>query len=259
MVDVQHISYAYTKKAASRSNLVLSNITFHIQAGEFVSILGHSGCGKTTLVNILAGYLSAGAGTILINNKKIRAPGRDRIVVNQENDVFPWMTVWDNMRLVNANKETIHTCAKLVGLSDVLNYYPNALSGGMKKRLSLARALVVNPDFLILDEPFASLDYMMRDELHGELDLLFSVTQKTTLLVTHDINEAIYLSDRIIILGGQPTSILAQLHINFSHPRSKMIENSKRFSQYRKRIKESYFMSRFPKMLKKEKKMLSFL
>ena len=240
MINIKNISFTYSASNHIKERPVLTGINFSIKDDEFVSMLGRSGCGKTTLANILAGYLVVHTGKILINNVEAKKPGKNRIVVNQENDLFPWMTVWENMKLVNNNERDINKYLKLVGLEDYKQYFPNHLSGGMKKRLSLARALVVNPDFLILDEPFDSLDYRMREMLHIELDRIFSSTKKTTLLVTHDIDEAIFLSDRIIILGGTPTSIVGQFNIDFPHPRKSGIRNTKKFIQYRNRIRSSY-------------------
>jgi len=240
MIYVKNLSFFYPIENHNRQKRILDNVSFDIKDGEFVSILGRSGCGKTTLVNILAGYLVAETGKVLIGNIEAKKPGKNRIVVNQENDLFEWMTVWENMKLVNNNEGDINKCLKLVGLNEVRQYFPNKLSGGMKKRLSLARALVVNPNFLILDEPFVSLDHRTRENLHMELDRIFSLTKKTTLLVTHDIDEAIFLSDRIIVLGKKPASIVNKLNINFPHPRELGIKNTRKFTGIKNKIKNSY-------------------
>lgn len=240
MIYIKNIFYSYPANDRTKQKLILDDINFNIQDGEFLSILGRSGCGKTTLVNIIAGYLVAETGRVLIGNIEVKKPGKNRIVVNQENDLFAWMTVWENMKLVNNDEESINKCLKLVGLDEVKQYFSNKLSGGMKKRLSLARALVVKPNFLILDEPFVSLDHRIREELHIGLDKIFSFTKKTTLLVTHDIDEAIFLSDRIIILGDKPTSIVNELSVDFSHPRELRIKNTKKFTEIKNKIKNSY-------------------
>lgn len=240
MIYIKNVSYSYPTENHAMQKPILVDINFNIKDGEFVSILGRSGCGKTTLVNILAGYLVSEIGKILINNIEAKKPGKNRIVVNQENDLFEWMTVWENMRLVNNDEEDINKCLKLVGLDGVKEYFPNNLSGGMKKRLSLARALVVNPSFLILDEPFVSLDHRTREKLHIGLDKIFSFTKKTTLLVTHDIDEAIFLSDRIIVLGSKPASIVNKINIDFPHPRELGIKYTKKFTEFKNKIKNSY-------------------
>lgn len=240
MIKIKNISCHYPSRTSKYEDIIFENLNFEIKKGEFVSILGKSGCGKTTLANILAGYIKPISGEIFINNNAINKPGKNRILVNQENDLFEWMTVWENMKLVNNDEENINKCLKLVSLDEFKQYFPNKLSGGMKKRLSLARALVVNPNFLILDEPFASLDHHMKEELHLGLDIIFSLTKKTTLLVTHDIDEAIFLSDRIIVLGGKPTSIVNEIKIRFSHPRKLGIKNTNKFSELKNTIKSSY-------------------
>lgn len=240
MINIKNISFSYLANNHIKEKRVLTDINFKIKNGEFVSILGRSGCGKTTLANILAGYFIAQTGKVLINNTEVKNPGKNRIVVNQENDLFPWMTVLENMKLANHDEKYVNKYLKLVGLDEYKQYYPNHLSGGMKKRLSLARALVANPDFLILDEPFNSQDHHMKESLHLEMDRIFSFTKKTTLLVTHDIDEAIFLSDRIIVLSSKSSSIVNKLNIDFPHPRELSIKNEKKFTEFKNKIKNSY-------------------
>lgn len=236
MITINSISYTYLKAKA----ITLAPISLSIKSGEFISILGASGCGKTTLANILAGYFRPQTGEILIDGTKVQKPGKNRIVMNQENDLFAWMTVWEHMKLVERDEKKILKYLTLVGLESYQGYYPSALSGGMKKRLSLARALVVDPEFLILDEPFDSLDEHMKALLHVELDRIFSVTKKTIVLITHDIDEAIFLSDRVIILGGKPTAVVNQVVIDFSHPRTVKMQATEKFAKYRMNIARSY-------------------
>lgn len=236
MITLREISYYY--KHDNRPTL--DNLNLTIRDGEFVTVLGKSGCGKTTLANLIAGYLLDYSGIILINNKRVYKPGRNRLLVNQENDLFTWLTVWGNMKIVKNDEREIIKLLKLVGLAHVKDYYINSLSGGMKKRLSLARALLANPDFLILDEPFASLDHHMKTELYLALNLIFLKTKKTILFVTHDIDEAILLSDRIIVLGKEPTTITREIVINFPHPRKNEILNTKKFTTIKKMVKSSY-------------------
>lgn len=240
MINVKNLYHSYYTDDHKKERKVLSNLNFNIEKGKFISVLGRSGCGKTTLANILAGYLQPRSGKVSINNIESKKPGKDRIVVNQENDLFGWMTVWENMKLVTDDAANIKKCLKLVGLDDFKGDFAVNLSGGMKKRLSLARALVVDPKFLILDEPFASLDHNIKENLHLELDRIFSLTKKTTFLVTHDIDEAIFLSDKIIILGNKPASVINTLDIDFSHPRKINIINTMKFIEFKKIIKESY-------------------
>ena len=240
MIQVKNISFSYADNKKNKEKLILVNINFKIKKSEFVSILGPSGCGKTTLVNILAGYLELKNGEILINKKIVKTPGKNRIVVNQENDLFAWQSVLGNMQMVCSNKSEIEQKLELVGLGESKNLYPSSLSGGMKKRISLARALAPSPEFLILDEPFASLDHKMREELQMQLDRVFFLTKKTTLLVTHDIDEAIFLSDRIIVLGKNPAKIINELEINFPHPRKNSIKTTRKFISLKKQIKKTF-------------------
>lgn len=240
MITLRNISYAYNIKNKAVKRLVLNDLSFDIKNGEFVSVLGRSGCGKTTLANILAGYINVEKGKVTINNSETKKPGKNKILVNQENDLFEWMTVWENMRIVNSDNAVIAKYLKLVGLYRFMHYFPKNLSGGMKKRLSLVRALVVNPKFLILDEPFSSLDYHTKEELHLELDKIFALTKKSIFLVTHDIDEAIFLSDRIIVLAGNPATIVYDLKIDFSHPRKLSMKKTKKFLNLKNNIKKIY-------------------
>jgi NitT/TauT family transport system ATP-binding protein len=238
MITIKHISHSYQNNQSQRLKEVLVDITMTINKGEFVSILGPSGCGKTTLVNILAGYCTPQKGEILINNSIVTKPGKNRIVVNQENDLFEWMTVKENMKIIQQNEKTIETYLSLVGLITNANDYPNSLSGGMKKRLSLARALAAEPSFLILDEPFSSLDHYSKEVLHQELEKLFIYSKKTILLVTHDIDEAIFLSDRIFVFSGDPSRKVVRISINKKHPRTKQFKHSQKFKEIEIHIKK---------------------
>lgn len=240
MITIKNISHYYPSSKSKDEDMIFSNLNLEIRKGEFVSILGKSGCGKTTLANILAGYIKPISGEILINNNAINKPGKNRILVNQENDLFEWITVIGNISIGTNNLLKINKYLKLVDLDQYKYIYPNHLSGGMKKKLSLARALAVDPDFLILDEPFSSLDYHTRQSLHLELDKIFTITEKTIFLVTHDIEEAIFLSDRIIVVGGKPTSIRKEFKIGLSHPRKLNMKNTRQFDAIKLQIQKSY-------------------
>lgn len=238
MININNISFTYTNKDRKRE--VLKNINLKIRKGEFVSILGRSGSGKTTLVNILAGYIQSYSGTIYINEDVVVKPGKNRIVVNQQSDIFEWMTVSENMNLVCKRKNITNKFLKIVDLERYKNDFPRELSGGMKKKLSLARALTVEPELLILDEPFASLDHYSKDDLHLSLDKIFSLTRKTTILVTHDVDEAIFLSDRVVVIGKKPARVIGNYSVNFPHPRKLGIKNTKKFATLRNMIKKMY-------------------
>lgn len=240
MIEIKNISFSYNLNRDSKKRPVLKNLNLEIKQGEFVALLGPSGCGKTTLVNILAGYLTPDDGEIMINNVVIKKPGKNRIVVNQENDLFDWMTVYQNMRIVVSDELIISKFLKLTGLDKFRSDFPHNLSGGMKKRLSFARALSVNPKFLILDEPFSSLDTSTKDDLYLELNKIIIQTKKTIFFVTHDIDEAIFLADRIFILSKKPASIIKDIVIDFPRPRKLEVKDSKKFLTLKKNIKKYY-------------------
>jgi NitT/TauT family transport system ATP-binding protein len=234
MINIRKLSFWYNNRK------ILSNISFNIKKGEYLTLLGKSGCGKTTLANILAGYLDLKVGTVTIDGKTISKPGKNRIVVNQEYDLFDWLTVWQNMNLVSKHTDKIKYYLSLVDLLQFKNFYPSRLSVGMKKRLSLARALIVEPNFLILDEPFESLDYRTKESIQFELSKIHHKTRRTILHISHNIEESIYLSDRIILFGNSPTTIVKEFTINFSRPRSPKIKTSDKYRNYRKSIADSY-------------------
>lgn len=240
MIEIKNVSFAYPKPNNIDQPFVLHGVDLSIKKGEIVSIVGPSGCGKTTLVNLLAGYLEPTEGEILVNKKAITGPGRDRIVINQENDLFEWMTVYENMRIVNEDKVEITKYLKLTELYEFKNMYPNDLSGGMKEKLSIARALAGRGEAIIMDEPFVSLDYSTKEKLYDELLDIFSKADQTIILVTHDVPEAIYLSGKIFVLDSIPTSVQKVISIPFAYPRKIEIKNTKEFFDLKQEIRRSY-------------------
>lgn len=237
MILIQNINHRYINQKNGKFISIFNNFSMSIPDGEVVSLVGPSGCGKTTLVDIIAGYQQPTSGHIVINNKSYKKPNKKRIVVNQNYDLFDWMTVYQNMKLVCKNENEIKKYLALCNLEGFDHHYPNELSGGMKKRLSIARALSVNPTFLIMDEPFSSLDYQLREKLQNELLRIVTTTNKTVLFVTHDIDEAIFLSDRIIILSDkqhiQTNEFIIKLNKN-----KPMIRETNEFLQIKKQIKK---------------------
>jgi NitT/TauT family transport system ATP-binding protein len=205
----------------------LIDINLEIQEGEFICLLGPSGCGKSTLLRIIAGLIPASSGQITINGQAIDGPGPDRAVVFQDYALFPWMSVRDNIefglearRLAPAaRKEISDKLLKVVGLADFANRYPHHLSGGMKQRVSIARALAVNPSLLLMDEPFGALDAQTRQSLQDELLRIWREYRKTVVFVTHSIEEAIYLSDRIVVMTARPGRIKEVITIDEVRPR----------------------------------------
>jgi ABC-type nitrate/sulfonate/bicarbonate transport system ATPase subunit len=204
---------------------VLNNIDLEVGDGEFVCLLGPSGCGKSTLLNTMAGFLSPTRGEIKVDGEVVRKPDPRRIFVFQERGVFPWLTVEGNIgfglsRLPKAEREQrIAHYVKMVGLEGFEKTYPQDLSGGMKQRVEVARALAVNPDMLLLDEPFGALDSITRLIMRGELLRIWEAERKTIIFVTHDIDEAVQLADRVVVMSARPATIQQIVNIDIAHPR----------------------------------------
>ena len=222
-VSVQRVSMQFPTDGAPIE--VLTSIDLDVADGEFVCILGPSGCGKSTLLNVVGGFLKASAGEVLIDGQPVTGPDPRRIFVFQERGVFPWLNVEGNVafglfRLSAAEKaERIAHYVKLVGLSGFENAYPQELSGGMKQRLEVARALAVNPDVLFLDEPFGALDSITRLVMRSELLRIRRAEKKTILFVTHDIDESVQLADRVVVMSTRPAAIRRIVDIEMPHPR----------------------------------------
>lgn len=208
---------------------VLDGVSFGARRGEFICILGRSGCGKTTLLKILAGFLKPSAGSILLEGRPVSRPGPDRCVVFQEDALFPWLTVEENMGfgLRNAGvgkKETrrrVDGMLEMVGLTDYRGYLPREISGGMKQRVALGRVLVLNPKVLLMDEPFAALDAQTREEMQNLLLSLWERFRHTVLFVTHDVAEAVVMADRILVMRKDPGRIREEIDVSLPRPRKR--------------------------------------
>jgi NitT/TauT family transport system ATP-binding protein len=210
----------------AKSISVLENINLDVAAGEFICLVGPSGCGKSTLLNLAGGFLSPSSGAITIDGEGIRGPDPRRILVFQDHGVFPWLTVEGNIGFglkdlaPGARKERIAHYVQMVRLQGFEHSYPGDLSGGMKQRLQVARALAVNPDILYLDEPFGALDSVTRLIMRAELLRIWQTERRTILFVTHDIDEAVQLADRVVVLSPRPATIKDILTIDIAHPRN---------------------------------------
>jgi ABC-type nitrate/sulfonate/bicarbonate transport system ATPase subunit len=204
---------------------VLDNINLAVADGEFVCLLGPSGCGKSTLLNTMAGFLSPTSGEVRVDHEIVRGPDPRRIFVFQERGVFPWLTVEGNIafglaKLTREQREQrVAHYVQMVGLQGFERAYPSELSGGMKQRLEVARALAVNPDMLLLDEPFGALDSITRLTMRQELLRIWQAERKTIVFVTHDIDEAVQLADRVVVMSARPASIRQIVIIDIPHPR----------------------------------------
>lgn len=230
----EHIYMSFTQEGKSLP--VLEDINLDVGNGEFLCLLGPSGCGKSTLLSTIAGFLSPTSGEIKIDGEVVRGPDPRRIFVFQERGVFPWLTVEGNIgfglfKLPPAERERrIAHYIKMVGLKGFEKAYPPELSGGMKQRLEVARALAVNPDMLFLDEPFGALDSITRLIMRGELLRIWEAERKTIIFVTHDIDEAVQLADRVAVMSARPGRIQQIVNIDIPHPRD---INSPRYLELR--------------------------
>lgn len=218
--------YKYFSSSGT-NRLVLENINLRVKSGEFVCLVGPSGCGKSTLLSIIAGLEKADRGRVYKDGKEITAAGPDRVVMFQEAALFPWLKVIENveygLKIAGIPKEVRREKAlrylKMVHLSRFADSYPHQLSGGMRQRVALARALAVDSDVLLMDEPFAALDAQTRYLLHRELQEIWQVTGKTIVFVTHSVEEAVLLADRVVVMAAHPGRIKKQFAIQLSRPR----------------------------------------
>jgi NitT/TauT family transport system ATP-binding protein len=233
-LHAEHIYMSFTRDGVSLP--VLEDINLEVGKGEFLCLLGPSGCGKSTLLSTIAGFLSPTSGEVKIDGEIVSGPDPRRIFVFQERGVFPWLTVEENIgfglfKLPNAERgRRIGYYIKMVGLEGFERSYPSELSGGMKQRLEVARALAVNPDMLFLDEPFGALDSITRLIMRGELLRIWEAERKTIVFVTHDIDEAVQLADRVAVMSARPGRIQQIVNIDIPHPRD---INSPRYLELR--------------------------
>ena len=228
----------------SKTVTALRDVDFAVEAGEFVCIIGSSGAGKTTLFRIIAGLEEATSGTVWLDGEPVEGPGMDRGMVFQEYGLFPWRTVLGNVLFGLEQRDMDRTdrearareMLELVGLEDVADSYPKELSGGMKQRVGIARALAVDPEILLMDEPFGSLDAQTKELLHSELLEIWAETGKTVLFVTHDVDEAVTLADRVVVLTGSPGSVHEVVDVDLDRPRSRRDDA---FAEYEQRLRDA--------------------
>ena len=239
---VRNVEVIYAK---DRTKLkAVENINFNVKENEFLCIIGPSGCGKTTILNAIAGFVKPIKGYILLNGRKITEPTKEIGVVFQHNALFPWRTVKENIaigpQINGASKSKIrkisHYYLNLIGLKKYANYYPNELSGGMQQRVGLARALSNNPEIILMDEPFSHLDALTRKELYEQLLKILNKHEKTIIFVTHDIDEALILSDRILIMSKNPGKIRQDINNNLPRPRTYKITTEIGYIKQKKKI-----------------------
>jgi ABC-type nitrate/sulfonate/bicarbonate transport system ATPase subunit len=221
---MEHVGMVFERDGTSVS--VLEDIDLEVSDGEFICLVGPSGCGKSTLLNVMGGFLPPTTGSLSIDGAVVHGPDPRRILVFQEHGVFPWLTVEGNIgfglsRLSSAERDQrIAHYVQMVRLQGFEQTYPSDLSGGMKQRLQVARALAVNPDILYLDEPFGALDSITRLIMRGELLRIWQSERRTIIFVTHDVDEAVQLADRVVVLSSRPAKIQDVLTIDIPHPRN---------------------------------------
>jgi NitT/TauT family transport system ATP-binding protein len=227
---------------------VVDDVSYHIDDREFVSVIGPSGCGKTTMMNIVAGFMQPTSGTVTLDGRPINGPGPDRGVIFQDYGIFPWLTVKENiafgLRLAanrtraEAREEICQRYMSLMGLADFADAWPRMLSGGMRQRLALARAYAVKPQFLLMDEPFGALDAQTRTAMQNLLLDVLAAEGKTVMLITHSVEEAVYLSNRIIVMTARPTRIREIIEVPFGAQRSEELHERKEFGELRAHVRQ---------------------
>jgi len=224
----------------------LDRINLTVADSEFVCVMGPSGCGKTTLLNVIAGIVPPTSGGVSVSGKRVSGPGPDRAVVFQDDAVFPWMTVEDNVayslkvrgRPRAEIKEVVDRYVSLVGLNDFRRAWSRQLSGGMKKRVDLARGYAADPDVLLMDEPFGALDIMTKEHLQEELRKLWGVAPRTTVFITHDLEEALFLGDRVILMSPRPGRVDREYEPRFPSEREMSLKTSPEFVRFAKELRE---------------------
>ena len=244
-IAFDHVSLEYPGKAGPVR--VVDDVTYAIRQGEFVSIIGPSGCGKTTMMNMVAGFVKPTAGSVTLDGKAVSGPGPDRGVIFQEYGVFPWLTVRDNIAFgltLAANRTDsdkrdaiVERYMRLMGLADFADAFPKMLSGGMRQRLAIARAYAVSPEFLLMDEPFGALDAQTRSAMQDLLLEVLAAEAKTVMLITHSVEEAVYLSSRIIVMTARPTRIREIVEVPFAYPRNEGLHENPRFGELRSHLR----------------------
>lgn len=246
MITVSNVFKSYEN--GGKLTHVLDDVSFNVKKGEIVTLLGESGCGKSTLLNMVGGFAKADVGNVLLDGKAVERPTRKCVMLFQQRNLLPWRSVLKNVELglegekitPETKKSRVLDALKLVGLEKNLHQFPHELSGGMQQRVAIARSFAMQPDVILMDEPFAALDTFNRYHLQDELIRIQSQMKTTILLVTHDIDEAVYLSDRVLIMSSHPGKVYKEIKINQMKPRDRTHED---FQYYRKRILDEFELS----------------
>jgi NitT/TauT family transport system ATP-binding protein len=241
-----HVSLTFETPKGSLK--VVEDVSYDINDGDFIAVIGPSGCGKTTMMSMLAGFQKPTTGKVLFDGHPVKGPGPERGVIFQEYGVFPWLTVRQNIgfglqlkanRVAASERDAIcNHYLELMGLADFANSYPKHLSGGMRQRLAIARAYAVKPQFLLMDEPFGALDAQTRANMQNLLLKVLATEGKTVMLITHSVEEAIYLASRIVVVTARPARIKEIIDIPFAYPRDESLQERPEFGELRSHIRE---------------------
>jgi NitT/TauT family transport system ATP-binding protein len=245
MLEIVHLTKAFTRDR--RETLALADLHFRVEHNEFVAIVGPSGCGKTTMLRCIAGLLPPTSGQVLLDGRPVTRPPKEMVLVFQDysRSLCAWRSVKGNVSFAleetdvprREREQRVVEALEVVGLVDFADHYPFELSGGMQQRLQIARALAYEPSILLMDEPFGSLDALTRAELEDQVLAIWSGNPKTVVFVTHDIEEAVYLSDRVLVLSARPSEVIEELSIDLPRPRDQLETRSvERFTEYRNHI-----------------------
>ncbi|HEY9365985.1 MAG TPA: ABC transporter ATP-binding protein [Agromyces sp.] len=243
LISVRDLSVTYHVARTGKTLTAIEGVDLDVHEGEFVTVLGPSGCGKTTFMNVVAGLVKPSSGTVLVGGEPITGPGPDRAVVFQDYALLPWRTVFDNVRFgLEMQKglkgpgwrDRVQEAVELVGLAGFESSYPRELSGGMQQRVGLARAIVAQPRILLMDEPLGAVDALTREVMRDEIEKLIAATGKTVLFITHSIEEAILLGDRIVVFKSHPGAIKEVIETRLERPRSeRSVQSDPRFLELR--------------------------
>jgi len=243
-IELQQVTVTFPQPGGGEL-LAVDGFELQVRKGEFVTIVGPSGCGKSTLLSVVDGLVQPSSGQVLINGVLVTGPSPDRALVFQEFALLPWRTVVDNVMLglelqrkytKVKMKEKVHHYIQMVGLQGFEKHYPHQLSGGMRQRVGIARALAVNPEILLMDEPFAALDAQTREIMSVELQRIWEQDKKTVLFVTHSIDESVYLADRLVVMSGRPGRVKEMISVNLRRPRGLSIKDEPDFVHLRRHI-----------------------
>jgi len=245
LIRVEDLQVTYYLEREDRDLIAVDGVSFDVAEGEFLTVLGPSGCGKTTVMNVIAGLVRPSSGNVTVGGEPIKGPGPDRAVVFQDYALLPWRTVYDNIRfgieMVRSDRKksrtAIEEAIELVGLGGFRNSYPHELSGGMQQRVGLARALVADPRILLMDEPLGAVDALTREVMRAELERIIAETRKTVVFITHSIDEAILLGDRVVVFSTNPGSVREIITVDLERPRhGEHVQGDPSFAELRHHI-----------------------